>query len=153
MKRGESKLRRLPGAVVAKRFVGQCVQLASVHIGFELTVPHLSIERSIPVTKLGELLGGELFDFFLNRFDFVHMNLEVSVPSHKPTALATIPQDTALFLFQKTVDLFCKSLSGPDPSRTDRSPSLPQGRASIITGSAAFISPPSTQGFSWGKTL
>jgi len=28
------------------------------------------------------------------------------------------PKDTALFLFQKTVDLFCKSLSGSDPSRS-----------------------------------
>jgi hypothetical protein len=33
-------------------------------------------------------------------------------------ALAASPKDTALFLFQKTVDLFCKSLTGPDYSRS-----------------------------------
>jgi uncharacterized nucleotidyltransferase DUF6036 len=33
-------------------------------------------------------------------------------------AVAASPRDTALFLFQKTVDLFCKGLSGPDPSRS-----------------------------------
>jgi len=30
-------------------------------------------------------------------------------------ALAASPQDTGLFLFQKTVDIFCKSLSVPTP--------------------------------------
>ena len=38
-----------------------------------------------------------------------------TIQSCARTALAASPQDTALFLFQKTVDLFCMSLSSPPP--------------------------------------
>jgi hypothetical protein len=38
-----------------------------------------------------------------------------AILSSARTALAASPQDTALFLFQKTVDLFCKTLSAPAP--------------------------------------
>jgi hypothetical protein len=37
------------------------------------------------------------------------------IQANARAALAASPQDTALFLFQKTVDLFCKSLSSPIP--------------------------------------
>ena len=37
------------------------------------------------------------------------------IQANARAALAASPQDTALFLFQKTVDLFCKSLSSPTP--------------------------------------
>ncbi len=37
------------------------------------------------------------------------------IRSYAQAALAASPQDTALFLFQKTVDLFCTSLSSPTP--------------------------------------
>ena len=38
-----------------------------------------------------------------------------TIQAHARSALAASPQDTALFLFKKTVDLFCKSLSAPAP--------------------------------------
>jgi hypothetical protein len=38
-----------------------------------------------------------------------------AIQSSARSAIAASPQDTALFLFQKTVELFCKSLSAPAP--------------------------------------
>lgn len=60
-------------------------------------------------------------DLDLDDASFVAKRYHVSsdqIRTAAAAALAASPKDTALFLFQKTVDLFCKGLSRPDPSRT-----------------------------------
>ena len=72
VRRDGSKHLRLAGGVCAQGFLAQCIELASFHIGLELTVPGLCVERRIPPTKRRELSGGKLLNLLFNCFYVAH---------------------------------------------------------------------------------
>ena len=72
VRRDGSKHLRPAGGVNAKSFICQRIELAGFHIGLELTVPDLCVERRIPPTKRRELSGGKLLNLLFNRFYFAH---------------------------------------------------------------------------------
>ena len=65
---GDSKFRCFPALVLRKSLRGELVELTSLDIGFELTVPRLPVVFREPVSERGQLLRGETLDFLLELF-------------------------------------------------------------------------------------
>ena len=79
--------------------------------------PNLRVRVLAPIDfVLAKLRRGTYLDLDDALLVARHYRLSTdTVRSSAQAALAASPQDTALFLFQKTVDLFCMSLSSPAP--------------------------------------
>lgn len=79
--------------------------------------PNLRLRLLAPVDfVIAKLRRGIELD--LDDATYVARQFELSPPTIEQAAAAAVaasPQDTALFLFQKTVDLFCRHLSSQTP--------------------------------------
>lgn len=79
--------------------------------------PHLHVRVLAPLDfVIAKLRRGTDLDLDDALMVVRHYRLSAdSIQAGAKAALAASPQDTALFLFQKTVDLFCTTLSSPIP--------------------------------------
>lgn len=60
----------MTSSVVTQRFIGECVELACIHISLELAIPTLSIKCGIPSTKCSKFIRRKFLDLLFNRFNF-----------------------------------------------------------------------------------
>lgn len=60
--------------MLAKRPIGECVELTGFNVGFKLSVPNLCVEFDKPLPKFCELVRRKFFYLALKYFDFAHMS-------------------------------------------------------------------------------
>jgi hypothetical protein len=79
--------------------------------------PNLRIRLLAPIDfVIAKLRRGIELDLEDARYVALKFHLPIATIQHAAaSAVAASPQDTALFLFTKTVDLFCRELSRHDP--------------------------------------
>ena len=71
-RRDASNLAAVAPLVSCDCFVREAVQFALRDVTFDLAIPDLRVEGGEPLAELRELAWRELFDFFLQFFDFRH---------------------------------------------------------------------------------
>ena len=71
-KHGDSKLGRLTGFVLAKRLIGESVELSSRNVSFKFSIPNLSVEFDKPLPKFSQFVRRKVLNLTLKHFGFAH---------------------------------------------------------------------------------
>ena len=72
VRRSDSKLRGLASRVRDERNISKRIELSSLHIGLELSIPQISIEFGVPAAKLDEFFRGQLANLLSEILDSAH---------------------------------------------------------------------------------
>ena len=71
-KHGDSKLGRLTGFVLAKRLIGESVELSGRNVSFKFPIPNLSVEFDKPLPKFSQFVRRKVLNLTLKDFDFAY---------------------------------------------------------------------------------
>jgi hypothetical protein len=70
------------------RFIRESIELPSLNVALDLTIPRLPVKRQEPVSKLCKLLRRQSLDLVLDSFNFAH-DTSLALPSETPRSPAS----------------------------------------------------------------
>ena len=111
--------------MIAKSFIGECVELPRLYVSLDLAIPFASVKLSEPLPKLREFLSRESRDSLLEGFEFPHATYDTTLSfrglTHLPSAAAPVrPAKEVVFvglhlvqvIARKGMTRFVESLRG-----------------------------------------